>query len=257
MIDATGNPQTILLLGGTRRSACHLRAYLQNANARVILADLPAEPRREGGHRAAAGRRGQVGEFFGLRRRRHQEPPPLIESAWANGDVDVAIVAFGLLGDAEELWQRTRPRRSGRTGQLPRRPSRSACWSARRCGHRASGRSSRMSQWRANGWRGQLSCTAPTKAGLDGFSTSDSERRCARFGFTCWSSGPARCDHNPLSIGSTGAKEVPFTVNKEDVAALAVPRPPGQRIWSGRQAGALPDAVMRHIPRPIFRKLPI
>jgi len=31
--------------------------------------------------------------------------PAVIESAWAHGDVDVAIVAFGVLGDAEELWQ--------------------------------------------------------------------------------------------------------------------------------------------------------
>jgi len=29
----------------------------------------------------------------------------VIDSAFAGGDVDVAIVAFGLLGNAEELWQ--------------------------------------------------------------------------------------------------------------------------------------------------------
>ena len=32
----------------------------------------------------------------------------MIDEAFAGGDVDVAIVAFGLLGDAEELWQNQR-----------------------------------------------------------------------------------------------------------------------------------------------------
>src|SRR6202000_789452 len=35
-------------------------------------------------------------------------PPKMIEEAVADGDVDVAIVAFGILGDAEELWQNQR-----------------------------------------------------------------------------------------------------------------------------------------------------
>ena len=34
--------------------------------------------------------------------------PDVIDAAFAGGDVDVAIVAFGLLGDAEELWQNQR-----------------------------------------------------------------------------------------------------------------------------------------------------
>ena len=29
----------------------------------------------------------------------------VIDAAWAIADVDVAIVAFGILGDAEQLWQ--------------------------------------------------------------------------------------------------------------------------------------------------------
>ena len=31
--------------------------------------------------------------------------PEVIDAAFANGDVDLAVVAFGTLGDAEELWQ--------------------------------------------------------------------------------------------------------------------------------------------------------
>jgi decaprenylphospho-beta-D-erythro-pentofuranosid-2-ulose 2-reductase len=57
---------------------------------------------------------------------------------------------------------------------------------------------------------------------------------------------------------STGAKEAPFTVDKEAVAELAV-----TASAKGRELVWAPGAfryvmmVLRHIPRPIFRKLPI
>lgn len=48
MIDATGNPQTILLLGGTSEIGLAIcERYLRNAKARIILADLPNAPKRE------------------------------------------------------------------------------------------------------------------------------------------------------------------------------------------------------------------
>ena len=31
--------------------------------------------------------------------------PAVVDKAFAGGDVDICIVAFGMLGDAEELWQ--------------------------------------------------------------------------------------------------------------------------------------------------------
>jgi decaprenylphospho-beta-D-erythro-pentofuranosid-2-ulose 2-reductase len=57
---------------------------------------------------------------------------------------------------------------------------------------------------------------------------------------------------------ATGAKEAPFTVNKEDVAALAVASAAKGKdlVWAPGPVRYL-MAVMRHIPRPIFRKLPI
>jgi decaprenylphospho-beta-D-erythro-pentofuranosid-2-ulose 2-reductase len=57
---------------------------------------------------------------------------------------------------------------------------------------------------------------------------------------------------------ATGAKEAPFTVNKEDVAELAVASAARGKylVWAPGPVRYL-MAVMRHIPRPIFRKLPI
>ncbi len=48
VFDATGNPQTILLLGGTSEIGLAICArYLRNAKARVILACMPGDPLRD------------------------------------------------------------------------------------------------------------------------------------------------------------------------------------------------------------------
>ena len=110
ILDAVGNPQTILLLGGTSEIGLAIcERYLQNAHARIVLADLPDDPGRDA---AVAADEGGGRELGGAHRlRRLPTPiaiPKMIDQAFAHGDVDVAIVAFGLLGDAEELWQNQR-----------------------------------------------------------------------------------------------------------------------------------------------------
>ena len=106
VFDATGNPQTILLLGGTSEIGLAIcERYLRDTKARVILADLPGAPKREAAIaqlQAAGAKSVEYLDFDALDTASH---PAVIESAWADGDVDVAIVAFGILGDAEELWQ--------------------------------------------------------------------------------------------------------------------------------------------------------
>ena len=106
MIDATGNPQTILLLGGTSEIALAIaERYLRNAKARIILADLPGAPKKDAAIaqlQAAGAKSVEYLDFDALDTASH---PAVIEKAWAKGDVDVAVVAFGVLGDAEELWQ--------------------------------------------------------------------------------------------------------------------------------------------------------
>ncbi len=107
MIDATGNPQTILLLGGTSEIGLAIcKRYLRNAKARIILADLPNAPKRDAAIaqlEAAGASSVEYLDFDALDTKSH--PDVIEKKAWANGDVDVAIVAFGILGDAEELWQ--------------------------------------------------------------------------------------------------------------------------------------------------------
>ena len=106
VLDAVGNPQTILLLGGTSEIGLAIcERYLQNAHARIVLAAMPGDPGRDAAvaqMKAAGARSVELIDFEATDPDTH---PKMIDQAFANGDVDVAIVAFGILGDAEELWQ--------------------------------------------------------------------------------------------------------------------------------------------------------
>ena len=113
VFDAVGNPQTVLLLGGTSEIGLAIcERYLRNARARIVLACMPEDPGRDDAvaqMRAAGARSVELIDFDALDTDTH---PEVIDQAFktggADGDVDVAIVAFGLLGDAEELWQNQR-----------------------------------------------------------------------------------------------------------------------------------------------------
>src|SRR6202012_5431406 len=106
VLDAVGNPQTILLLGGTSEIGLAIcERYLKNAHARIVLADLPNHPGRDKAIaqlKAAGPKSVEWIDFDDVDTAGH---PGVIDAAFAGGDVDVAVVAFGLLGNAEELWQ--------------------------------------------------------------------------------------------------------------------------------------------------------
>jgi len=106
MINAVGVPQSILVLGGTSEIGLAITAaFLEKGPAKVILASLPGDPGREAAEaqmRAAGASDVRSIDFDAIDFDSH---PKVVEEAFAEGDVDVCIVAFGLLGDAEELWQ--------------------------------------------------------------------------------------------------------------------------------------------------------
>ncbi len=109
VLDAVGNPQTILLLGGTSEIGLAIcERYLRNASARIVLAGSPttrAVTRPSSRWKAAGAESVELIDFDAVDTELH---PKVIDAAFAGGDVDVAIVAFGLLGDTEELWQNQR-----------------------------------------------------------------------------------------------------------------------------------------------------
>lgn len=253
VFDAVGNPQTILLLGGTSEIGLAICArYLQNARARIILACLPDDPGRDDAKEqmlAAGAGSVQVIDFDALDTDSH---PDVIDRAFSGGDVDVAIVAFGLLGDNEELWQNQR-----KAVQIAEINYTAAVSVGVLLGEkmRAQGFGQIIAMSTVAGERVRRSnfVYGSTKAGLDGFYLG--------LGEALRDQGVRVLVIRPGQVRtrmSAHIKEAPLTVDKEDVAELAV-----TAAAKGKELVWAPGAfryvmmVLRHIPRRVFRKLPI
>jgi decaprenylphospho-beta-D-erythro-pentofuranosid-2-ulose 2-reductase len=253
VLDAVGNPQSILLLGGTSEIGLAIcERYLQNAHARILLAAMPDDPGRDAAvaqMKAAGARSVELIDFEATDTDSH---PKMIDEAFAGGDVDVAIVAFGLLGDAEELWQNQR-----KAVQIAEINYTAAVSVGVLLGEkmRAQGFGQIIAMSSAAGERVRRSnfVYGSTKAGLDGFYLG--------LGEALKPSGVRVLVIRPGQVRtrmSAHIKEAPLTVDKEYVANLAVTASAkGKELVWAPGAFRYVMMVLRHIPRPIFRKLPI
>jgi decaprenylphospho-beta-D-erythro-pentofuranosid-2-ulose 2-reductase len=259
VLDAVGNPQTILLLGGTSEIGLAIcERYLQNAHARILLADLPDHPRKNDAIAAMTAAGAKSVEWIDFDGTESDTHPAVIDQAFTGGDVDVAVVAFGLLGDAEELWQNQR-----KAVQIAEINYTAAVSVGVLLGEkmRAQGFGQIIAMSSAAGERIRRSnfVYGSTKAGLDGFYLGLGEAL-REFGVRVLviRPGQVRTSTTIAHWKATGAKEAPLTVDKEYVANLAV-----TAAAKGKELVWAPGAfryvmmVLRHIPRAIFRKLPI
>src|ERR1700738_2427022 len=253
VLDAVGNPQTILLLGGTSEIGLAIcERYLRNAHARIVLADLPDHPGKDKAiaQMKAAGAKSVEGiDFDAVDTESH---PKLIDAAFVGGDVDVAVVAFGLLGNAEELWQNQH-----KAVQIAQVNYTAAVSVGVLLGQkmRAQGSGQIIAMSSAAGERVRRSnfVYGSTKAGLDGFYLG--------LGEALKPSGVRVLVIRPGQVRtrmSAHIKEAPLTVDKEYVANLAVTASAkGKELVWAPGAFRYVMMVLRHIPRGIFRKLPI
>ncbi|NKR44122.1 decaprenylphospho-beta-D-erythro-pentofuranosid-2-ulose 2-reductase [Rhodococcus hoagii] len=253
MINAVGNPQTLLLLGGTSEIGLAIcEEYLKKSPLRVILAALPNDPGRDAAvaqMKAAGATEVDVIDFDALDTEGH---PKMIDEAFSKGDVDVAIVAFALDGDAEELWQ------NQRKAVLVANVNYTASVSVgvllgEKMKAQGFGRIIAMSSVAGERVKRANFVYGSTKAGLDGFYLGLGEAL-APFGpkVTVVRPGMVRTKF------SAHVKEAPLTVNKEDVAALAVAASDkGKEIVWTPGPWRFVMMALRHVPRAVFRKLPI
>jgi decaprenylphospho-beta-D-erythro-pentofuranosid-2-ulose 2-reductase len=259
VLDAVGNPQTILLLGGTSEIGLAIcERYLQNAHARILLADLPNHPRKDDAIAAMTAAGAKSVEWIDFDGTESDTHPAVIDQAFTRGDVDVAVVAFGLLGDAEELWQNQR-----KAVQIAEINYTAAVSVGVLLGEKMRGQGFgqiiAMSSAAGERIRRSNFVYGSTKAGLDGFYLGLGEAL-REFGVRVLviRPGQVRTSTTIAHWKATGAKEAPLTVDKEYVANLAV-----TAAAKGKELVWAPGAfryvmmVLRHIPRPIFRKLPI
>lgn len=253
VIDAVGNPQTILLLGGTSEIGLAIcERYLRNAPAHIVLAALPDDPGREDAvaqMQTAGAKSVRLVDFDAVATDSH---PGVIDECFSAGDVDVAIVAFGLLGDAEELWQNQR-----KAVQIAEINYTAAVSVGVLVGEkmRSQGFGQIIAMSSAAGERVRRSnfVYGSTKAGLDGFYLGLGEAL-REYGVHVLVIRPGQV----RTRMSAHVKEAPLTVDKEYVADLAV-----SASAKGKDLVWAPGAfryvmmVLRHIPRAVFRKLPI
>lgn len=253
MINAVGNPQNILLLGGTSEIGLAIvEEYLKKGSARVVLAALPNDPLRAQSVaqlEAAGASKVEVVDFDALDTGSH---PKVVEQAWADGDIDVAIVAFALDGDAEELWQNQQ--KAVRVAEVNYTAGVSVgVLVGEKMKAQGYGRIIVMSSVAGERVKRANFVYGSTKAGLDGFYLG--------LGEALRPHGPRVTVVRPGQVRtrfSAHVAEAPLTVNKEDVAALAV-----SAAQKGKELVWAPGTfrwvmmILRHVPRPIFRKLPI
>jgi decaprenylphospho-beta-D-erythro-pentofuranosid-2-ulose 2-reductase len=251
MINSVGAPQSLLLLGGTSDIALAVaRRYAGRGDLRVVLAARPTERRT-----AAAAELRELGcavTEVDLDARDHDSHAATIDATFAGGDIDIAVVAFGLLGEAERAW--TDPDHALELAEVNyAAPVHLGALLAGRM--RAQG----------HGWIVALSSVAgervrrsnfvygSTKAGFDGFFLG--------LGEALREHGVRVLVVRPGFVRSKmteGRPEVPLSVTPDQVAEAIVDGVTEKRdlIWVPGPLRAVMSGL-RHVPRPLFRKLPI
>jgi decaprenylphospho-beta-D-erythro-pentofuranosid-2-ulose 2-reductase len=251
MIDSLGVPQSVLLLGGTSDIALSTaERWIGLGTARVVLAARPSARRDLSVARLeSAGAKVVALDFEARRPTTHSA---VIEQARSDGDIDVAVVAFGVLGDAEAAWQSV-----DRAIELAEVNYVGAvsCGVALAAAMREQGHGVIVALSSVAGERVRRSnfVYGSTKAGMDGFYLG--------LGEALRSDGVRVVVVRPGFVRSkmtSGMDKAPMSVTPEQVAEAVV-----DAVAKGRDLVWVPGplrAVMsglRHVPRPVFRHLPL
>ncbi|WP_336027900.1 decaprenylphospho-beta-D-erythro-pentofuranosid-2-ulose 2-reductase [Geodermatophilus sp. FMUSA9-8] len=251
MIDALGSVGSLLLVGGTSDIAvATARRYLQERPLRVVLAARDT-PRRAAVAEELTGL-GATVEVLTFDAEHLDDPAGLVAAAAAGGDVDVAVVAVGQLGDQEALADD--PVAAARLARVnyeaPVAIGTALAAHMRRQGHGVIVALSSVAGERA---RRSNYVYGSTKAGMDAFFSG--------LGDALHGSGVSVLVVRPGFVRSKmteGLPEAPLATTPEAVAEAIV-----DGVRSGRHTVWVPGAFrvvmsgLRHLPRPLFRRLSI
>ena len=250
--NAFGQPQTIVVLGGTSEIGLAIsRALISPVTRTIVLACRNVD---QGEQAAVALRDGKVAvEVVFYDAADMASHAPLIDGlAAAHGDLDVIVLAFGQLGDADVVA--TDPQAAAALVQVNMGGAVAAgIASANRL--RAQGHGSLVVLSSVAGERVRKGnfVYGATKAGLDGFAQG--------LGDALEGSGARVLVVRPGFVRSkmtTGMKEAPFATTPEKVAEVTV-----RGLRAGRRTVWAPGILrfvfmtLRHVPGPIWRRLPL
>ena len=251
MIDAVGNPQSILLLVGTSEIGLAIvEAFATDRPMRVILAARPSE--RLDAAKARVEKLGCAVETVDFDARAVDTHSDVIRKAFAGGDIDVSVVAFGLLGDAEKAWTDVEAAVELATVNYTAAVSVGVAL-AERLREQSHGAIVALSSVAGERPRRSNFVYGSTKAGLDAFYTGLTEAlRPNDVGVTVVRPGFV---HTRMT---EGMKPAPMSTTPEAVAAAAVDavRNRREQVWVPAQLRGV-MSVLRHLPRPVFRRLPV
>ncbi len=252
MMDALGEPQSVLVLGGTSDIALATIRLLPRGRLRRVVLAGRASAGLDAAVRAltAVGIPGVVSvEFDATKTESHGA---VIDSVFDEGDVDLVILAFGRLGD--QLEGEANPdlavavATTNYTGAVS-----VGLHVARRLRAQGHGALVVLSSVAADRARRTNFIYGSAKAGLDAFAQglgdalhgSGASVLVVRAGFV-------------RSRMTTGLKEAPLTIDPEDVGATII-----GALRTGRETVYSPGplkyvmAGVKSLPRAVFRKLPI
>lgn len=251
MIDALGQPQSVLLLGGTSDIGLAIvERWCGRGALRVVLAARPSARRDAAVHRLEQA--GATVRAIDLEARDVASHPGVVDAAFGGGDIDVAVVAFGLLGDPELAWQDhdTAVELAEVNYVAPVSLGVALARAMRRQGH---GCIVALSSVAGERVRRSNFVYGSTKAGMDGFYLG--------LGEALRDDGVRVVVVRPGFVRSKmteGMSETPLAVTPEQVAEAVT-----EAVAKGRELVWVPAplrAVMsglRHVPRPVFRHLPL
>ncbi len=253
MMNAVGVPRSILVLGGSSEIGLAITSeFLKQGPMRVVLATVPGDPTAaaaiETVKQAGATSVEQI-DFDALATDTHAA---VVDKAFAGGDIDIAIVAFGVQFDDDTIWQ-DQPKAVIEVGINYTAAVSVGVLLGEKFREQGFGQIIAMSSVAGERVRASNFVYGSTKAGLDGFYLG--------LGDTLRPYGVRVLVIRPGQVRtrlSAHVAEAPLTVDKEDVARLAVEGvAKGKEIVWAPAPFRLIMTVLRHIPRPIFRRLPI
>lgn len=251
MIDAVGNPQSILLLGGTSEiGLAVVEAFASDRPLRVVLAARPSD--RLDAARARLESRGCAVETLPFDAEAVDSHADVVRKAFTGGDIDVAVVAFGLLGDNEQAW--TDVAYAARLAQVNYTAAVTVGVAlAERMREQGHGSIVAFSSVAGERARRSNFVYGSTKAGLDAFYSGLTEAL-RPHGVTVTVVRPGFV-HTRMT---EGMKATPLATTPEAVAAMTVDavRKRRELIWTPA-AWRFVMSALRHLPRAVFRRLPI
>jgi decaprenylphospho-beta-D-erythro-pentofuranosid-2-ulose 2-reductase len=250
MFDAVGNPHAILLMGGTSEiGLAVVEAFASDRPMRVVLAARPSA--RLEAAQARLEKLGCAVESLPFDARELDTHVDVVRKAFAGGDIDVAVVAFGLLGDNERAW--TDVDTAVEMAQV--NYTAAVGVGVALAEHmKAQGHGALVALSSVAGERARRSnfVYGSTKAGLDAFYSGLTEAL-REFGVGVTVVRPGFV-HTRMTEGRAPA---PLSTTPEAVAEVVVDavRERKELVWAPAQLRPV-MSVLRHLPRSVFRRIP-